>query len=148
MNLKIINWENLSDELHWTRCDERFGSPVALKDFDFQSEQSGFVYCREYGIFPCSQFSHQQCMATIVAWEHGFKCYWDMQQDKATWPNKRRPSVYDVSDMFFTDRQGRAFSPSKLTSGKPDVRYKNRNDLTVIEKRWLTSGGRGITLID
>lgn len=146
--MKRIDFTNITDEMHWEMCDQRFGLPIPLSTFDFDSETTGFVYCREYGVFPCPQFSHQQCMGTIVAWEHGFESYFDMTQNCDYLSRKFHPDLYTVNEFFFTDREGRAYATSELIKGKPDIRYKNRSGLTSIEKRLLMSGGRKLKLID
>lgn len=120
-------FKELSEEQWYRICDAGAGKARALSEFDVSKS---FVYDREYGIFPVAGGYHQQTMAQLCAFHHGFKCAHDMLDHLKQQDGKRRETSH-LADMFLEKIPGTAFRSSVgkcVTAG-------TRHSLTPIENR-------------
>jgi hypothetical protein len=128
--------KTISQEQWYGLCDMGSGKPVPLAQADLSKS---FVYHREYGVFPVNFGAHQQVMALLYAWHHGYAEHgrhaaYEMLHDLRE-QGKAKP-LSDASllaDKFLEEIEGTAFRSSvgkKVNAGK-------RGNLTVIEKRWF-----------
>ncbi len=113
--------EEVPNVVHWEMCNQGFSFPQPIYDTNVNRDfNTGFVYCREYGFFPCSSASHQLCMSTLLAWEMGLEDYMSIDEESFeayTGYPYGTGSVARLSDIWLEMKPGRAYQ-SSIGSGK------------------------------
>jgi hypothetical protein len=122
-----MGFKPLTEEQWYRMSDAGAGEARALPEFDVTKS---FVYDREYGIFPVNGGYHQQAMAQLYAFHHGFADAGQMIDHLKSQSSKRWETSH-LADLFIEKIPGTAFRSSV---GKCVV-SATRHSLTPIEKR-------------
>jgi len=117
----------ITDEQWWAFCDQHAAKPIPLAEADLAKP---FVYSRKYGVMYVPSGYHQQVMAMLYAWEHGFVKAYHMMDSEA---HDHLKETSQLADKFLEELPGTAFRSSV---GKCVVAGK-REHLTMIEKRFF-----------
>jgi hypothetical protein len=126
-DVSATGFKPLTEEQWYRMSDAGAGEARALPGFDVTKS---FVYDREYGIFPVNGGYHQQAMAQLCAFHHGFEDAGKMIDHLKKQTSKRWETSH-LADMFLEKIPGTAFRSSVGKS----VTAGTRHSLTPIEKR-------------